>query len=554
MLKYIIYISILLTATIGYSQNLNNISTKKPFNLSGSISAGGFTYNTNRAKSFLQPYGYSLNLNVNASFYGINIPLNLNLNQQGTNFNTPFNRFGMSPTYKGVTLHLGHRNFYWSEFLLAGATVFGVGLDLKYHQYRLGIIEGSLRPALGLQNPNFNVPQFSRSIEVIRFGSSTEDEYFYITLARGKDDINSLPQLSKEQTALIQAQENNALSVSFKSSIVGNKVFVTFKGATSAFTENIRNPTIPTDKIPKFRFVTKLFDLKPSTHIAYALKGTANYTHKNFKLQLVARKLSPEFKTFGTNYLISDMITYTVNPQINVWKNKLSLSGSYGIMYNDLDNRLINKTSREIGSASLSFNPSQTFGTTINYSNYSIYQQVIKDSLANDSILKNQINHNVNITPRLTFVYPNQVHSVLLNANYQILDDKNEGSKKYSENNIFSLVGNYTLSLIKTGYNFTLGVSYLQFQSSQLSTNQKGVNLGIRKSLFDKKLKISIRANYSKLFTNDKKNDLFTLSSGINYSLTSKSSINFQFYLLNKKSSPNPVLESKTQLNYRYRF
>jgi len=551
MKTVLIFSFIVLFPILCFSQN---ISKSKTFKLNGSLSVGGFSYVTNRTNSFLQPYGYSANINITASVYGINIPLHLSFNQQGSSFSTPFNRFGMSPKYKWVTMHLGYRNYNWSEFLIAGATVYGVGLELQLNQYKIGGIIGNLRQTSEGNNSLFNIPQFSRSMQAIRFGSSSKHEYFYVTLLRGKDNITSLPQLSSEITDRLEAQENNAISLSFKSSFIDNKFFIEVESAISAFTENIRNPNIPTDKIPKIKFITKLFDIKPSTHGAYALKGTANYIHKTFKLQLTARKVSPEFKTFGTNYLISDILTYTINPSLNIWNNKISLSSSFGLMYNNLDNRLVNKTNRKIGSLSLNINPSQKFGTLINYSNYSIYQQVIKDSLANDSILIDQINHNFNITPRITLVSTNQIHNIVISANYQTLEDKNKQSKIFSENKILSINGNYSLGLIKSGYNFSLGFNYLTFSSSQLSTNQKGIKLGIRKSFLKKKLSIGLTANYSKLLTNKTKNDLITLLSRINYRVTKKSSLNIQFYLLNKKSTIKPIIETRTQLNYRYNF
>ncbi|MEM6772319.1 MAG: hypothetical protein AAF597_17215, partial [Bacteroidota bacterium] len=121
MLRALIFLYfLLLIGTLLTGQGLQIPKPEKPVQLSGSLSLGGFFYNTTREFTPISPYGYSFNANLNLRIKSLDIPLSVSVNEQGSTFRQPFNRFGISPKFKSLTVHLGHRNLFWSPFVLGG--------------------------------------------------------------------------------------------------------------------------------------------------------------------------------------------------------------------------------------------------------------------------------------------------------------------------------------------------------------------------------------------------------------------------------------------------
>ncbi len=150
-IKHILWALLLLASPYLFAQQADSLAKPSPVQLNGSLTVGTFVYHSTRENNPLQPFGYSLNANTQLRIHKWYIPISATLNQQGSSFTTPFNRIGITPTYKSLRLHLGHSNLNWSPFLLNGATVLGVGAEWAPKSLRLGILHGRL-----LNRPRFD--------------------------------------------------------------------------------------------------------------------------------------------------------------------------------------------------------------------------------------------------------------------------------------------------------------------------------------------------------------------------------------------------------------
>ncbi|HRN71966.1 MAG TPA: hypothetical protein PLM81_02480 [Ginsengibacter sp.] len=110
------------------AQDLANLKDQKPFHLSGSIGAGTDYYSSNEPYMTRDPFSWNLNGNLTASIYGFSIPLSFVVNQYSTSYTTPFTQFGMSPTYKWLTVHLGYRSMSLNPFVFDGQSFVGGGI------------------------------------------------------------------------------------------------------------------------------------------------------------------------------------------------------------------------------------------------------------------------------------------------------------------------------------------------------------------------------------------------------------------------------------------
>ena len=553
MKKLSILISILLLSISAFSQDLTKLKKQDPFKFTGSVAVGGFFYNASGINARQQPYGYSLSANPTFSFYGFSVPVSVVLNEQGSRFQHPFNRFGISPEYKWIKLHLGHRNMNYSPFSVGGVNFFGVGADLTPGKLRVSYMRGRFRQANNGENTNYVSPQFERKGYMARLGLGSEKTYFDFIWMQAKDDIESLS-LTDSIATDIDAHDNAVLGVDSRFAFFKNKVFIKIDGGLSAFTEDVRGYPISTEKYPQLEKIDGIFQPNISTSLSYAGEASLNFKFKNWGLAGKYRRVMPDFKSLGVNYLLDDVEAYTINPTFSLWQNKVIVSGSAGLQRNNLFAQRTSDTYRRIGSANVSINPAQTYGVTLQYSNYSLNQQVIRDTILNDSILINQISHNVSIMPRLTFISKDKTHNVFLMANYQVLDDKNPGTEAFSDNNFVLLNLTYALGFTPQQMSVRFGANYFKFNSNILGNTRYGLTAGLNKRLLDSKLNIGLTGTFNKTQQAEIKGSNFNISTSLNYKLSKSGALSFQIYLIGNENAVNSFRETRGQLRYRHRF
>ena len=120
----ILFILFTLGNLSGYTQDFTNMQSQKPFIMTGSMEGRGTLYRSYGIEQRREPLSYLLNGSAAVSIYGLNIPFSVSYSDADRSFSQPFNQFGMSPTYKWITLHAGYRNIDYSPYTLGGHTMF----------------------------------------------------------------------------------------------------------------------------------------------------------------------------------------------------------------------------------------------------------------------------------------------------------------------------------------------------------------------------------------------------------------------------------------------
>jgi hypothetical protein len=144
-------------------QNISKIDFKAKPKFSG-----GFNSNVNLLKRSGQDLGYfyrfAVNFNINL-WEVIDIPFTFSYSGSQYDFNTVrINRqFGLSPSYKAVTLHLGYRTMNFSEFTLNNTQFIGAGINYSNENFPVEIkmMKGELILPLVTFDPSFPVEQLS---------------------------------------------------------------------------------------------------------------------------------------------------------------------------------------------------------------------------------------------------------------------------------------------------------------------------------------------------------------------------------------------------------
>lgn len=486
-------ISILATMVL-FNQNIfgQQISNSGP-RINGIIGVGAFNYQASGLAPRQPEWGYSLQANLQVSLYGIDIPITASMNEQGSQFSNPFNRFGISPRYKWAQLHLGWRNMRFSSFTLQGVTFLGAGVDLTPGKWRLSGMYGRFQEAADGLNVNYRRPQYERKGWAAKIGYGSSMNFFEFTLFKAEDDITTLALSDSNE---VSAHENLCIGMNTQFEIVPNYLQAGIEMGLSGFTEDVRSDSLPEEAQKYVDQYSWAFAPNISSHFNYALQSFLEFKIRGFELRAQHRRIMPEYRSLGVNYLLNDIEAYTLEPKFRSKNGKWNIHTSIGRQKNNLDGWRQNENTRWIGSVALDYNPSPYFGISTQYSNYSFNQQVIRDSIPSDSFQLRQVNQNIVVMPR--WIIQNQVfnHIITINYNGQQLSDDSALEGGNAGNSMQMIQLNYSLHQKKSKARYTFGTNYFTFKSDLAEIRRIGCTIGYRKVFLKDKINIRLNAGY----------------------------------------------------------
>jgi hypothetical protein len=531
---------ILLALCVIYTVNAQNSTEnkkKETFKINGSLSVGGFAYQSNGPGLRPQPYGYSMSASLNFSLYGVSIPFYALLNEQGSAFQHPFNRFGISPQYKWAKLHLGWHSMAFSEFTLYNTVLLGAGLELRPKKFRFAAIGGELKAPTAVANINFDQPQFKRRAMGAKIGTGTDKNYIDFMFFKAKDDTTSLLSLPDSVRNKLNAHDNLVIGIQSKSTWWKEKIIWDVDVAGTAFTRDLRMDPLQLDQDSGYQWVQKVFTPNLSSNLTYAGQSSLKYRGKTWGLGVNYRRVMPDYQSLGSAYLLNDIEAITLNPEFSLMKGALGISGSYGIQRNNLDGKRLSTNQRDISSLNINYNPSPYYGVYASYSNYTFQQQVVIDTLYSDSLVINQLTHNFMFVPRWTHLSENWVNNLILTANFQVLNENSDVSSKAQNSQM--ILSNFTYNAVqkKSGMAINSGLSFFNFRTSLLSIQRYGLNVGFGMKVFKKKLSLNSSLAYNYQMDDYSNSSIFTLNGRLSYKLMKKTSLALQFYLSTMKGN-----------------
>jgi len=553
IIKIALSILLITTANMLSAQNLDNVNSEKPVSISGNLSVGGFSYFSNGIAPRQSPFGYSLSGRLNVNIYGVDLPFYASINDQKTSFSQPFKRFGVSPKYKWIQLHAGWRTLNYSQFTLNNMNFLGGGIDLTPGKFRFSAMRGILKQSTLLGDINFGDPQFERKATAVKIGVGDEMNFIDFIGFQAADDLSSL-QLSDSLSSVVPAQENLVLGVRNHLTLIKNRLLFDMDASVSAFSYDIRSDSIPIPFLENSSWMNSLFTPRLSSSANYAGESSLTYRIKMFSIAAKYRRVTPEFNSLGSEYILNDVEALTINPAFQLWKGKIMLSASAGRQRNNLDGMRANTNNRTIASVNLSVQPSAKYGVNMTYSNYSFQQQVVIDSIYSDSLVVNQLNHNFMLMPRYTHLGENYIHTVFLTLNYQILDDQNTAASQSASNTMQLANLIYSLRHKKTGLSINGGFNYFNFNSGMVNVNRIGANLGGGIQALNNKLNLRANVSYNIQTQNDIQNQFIILNFNTSYRVFKKTSISFSGNVNNSKSVALSYMESRFQISITQGF
>ncbi len=547
-------------------QNIANLKEEKPFSISGTLGGSMMFYDVSGRPATRKPFIWMLNGSPTVSVYGIRFPFNFTVSEEQREFRQPFNKFGVSPYYKWVKLHLGYRNINWSPYSMAGHTLFGAGAELTPGKFRFGIIYGRLLKAI---DPNsltlepdqsyVSIPSFERKAWSTKIGYGTEKNNASLIFLKGWDEPGSL----SSDTLLpgLMPAENVILSFLTHQQFLKRLNF-DLQLSQSLYTNNINSGEPDSSSHKLMNLFSGVYTANATTYTSTAVETSLGYGGRQLSLNLRFKQIDPGYRSMGAYFFQNDIRNITFEPAWHSVNQKYNLNGSIGFQEDNLDDDLPSTTHRTIGSVSFSATPAQIYNVNLTYSNYDMGQS--KGMTAVDSLYEiSQTTQNVALNQNLSITGTSLAHNVMASFNFQKLRDKNANTADLNSYKSSTLMVNYMLSILNAGLNMAAGYNFTLFSLKNSENRISGPSVSLTKTMMKKKLSVTMADHY---FRNAQtyKNGAGDRISGINrisFSGTLKPSRHHRFYVriyVNhakaKTDNFNPFTERKGDIGYAYSF
>lgn len=555
---------LLLFSFLAKAQDFTNIREQKPFGFNGGLELRGIYYNASGIANRREPFTYLLSGSPTFSLYNWSIPTSFVISKDDRSFRQPFNQFGMSPTYKWVTVHAGYRNVTFSPYTLAGHTMLGGGVEINPGKIRAGLMYGRLNRATVIDTTTQAlVPfSFSRKGLAAKLGYGTAANFVDLSFLQAKDDSNSRPDIPLPDSSNVLAASNTVLGYSARFTLFKN-LFIESDGAVSIYTRDVNSPIV-FDSIadPALRRMKGLLDINGSTEWFMAFNAGAGYRGKNYGIKVNYRRIEPDFKTMGAYFFANDVENLTINPNFSLPNGKLRANVSLGIQQDNVNLQKQATNRRIIGSGTIGAELTDRLGVDVNYSNFSNNQRPNTLRFA-DSLKIVQTTQTLNVMPRYMIIGERMSHMILVSYNVSGMKDYNSyfGDDAASRDiSTAQYLVNYNISFPAKRLSLFTSASHTALNSVDTETSYTGVTLGGNYSMANQKLQTGLNTSVMQGNTGNGKSLIINGSLNLSYSINKWQSIRAMFFLTNNNpgsaiTGMNPSFtETRGELAYQINF
>lgn len=492
---------IFLSESITFGQDLANLGKGQALQISGSINANQVLYLSQGIDSRRDPYNYFLAGNLNLSLYGWSVPLSFSYSNQNSTFQQPFNQYGLSPTYKWVTLHAGYRSLTFSRYTLNGHLFLGGGVEVTpTDKIRVSAIYGRFQQAVEEDTTiQANVPAYRRMGGGVKFTYGTNKDFVDVIIFKAKDDENSLA--SPPVINNINPEENLVLGVGFNKTFSKNLVLKA-EYASSAISQDIRAEEVTSGNV----YDRLNFAFRPRVSSSYynAVNAAIQYKIKGAGFGIAYERVDPGYRTLGSYFFNNNLENIAFTNTLVAMKNKVRLNWRLGVQRNNLDNEELNTLRRLSGAINVSYMASPKMIYNVSYTNFrtvvnfrSQFDQINQAGpfLNLDTLNYRQVAQNANLNANFVLNDSKERRQNLnINVAYQRSADEQANIEQPTGASFYNVNSSYSLGL---GTTTTISAAFNANLTNTLANRNSifGPSFGIRKTFFERKL--STNASFS---------------------------------------------------------
>lgn len=485
------------------------------------------------------------------------MPVHLNAGNRNNPLAQYYNKIGISPTYKWMTLHLGYNNVYYSPFTLGGRTFVGTAVELSPSFLRVGAIYGRFQNP---QEERFDTDRemvipsrFARRGYAFKLGIGKEENFVDLLYFHAQDDSTSIDSSTKGNTFPAQ---NTVIGLTSRQRL-GRVLRFELDTGVSAFTRNQNSDTITLNNSFWADLFGRVITPRLSTQYHYALQGGLRLQLKNFGLEGRYRRIDTDYRSMGAWFLLNDVEDITISPRFSLFDRKFRLRARYGWQRNNLSGLKATNSFRQIGSVRLDIIPSRKLSLQFNFSNFHFNHTKEREWLS-ETLLVSRITNRFRVGIRYLLPGSRLHHIFSANCDYRQLDRDTETSNESIRSGGCAL--RYHLRLKQWGTACTSGLQYYKYQFPTRKMNMLSAQLGIDQSLFKQKLLAGYHLSYNLQFQDESSQDhlIWRHRFNIQYRLTHQLQLRIFGYLVqNRRAAVPPNItftESIGSLELAYRF
>jgi len=540
-MKRVIILAFFLTAGFLFknanAQDIEQIAKQKPVQLSGNLGIGLGMYSVKGIPARQRNFTYLFNGAPLVSIYGVSFPFSVVVSDQQRSYTQPFNQYGISPTYKWLTVHAGWRSIEFSPFTLAGHNFLGGGVELNPGKLRFGFVYGRFNKAIeeDLNQPLAlaQQPAYKRTGYSAKVGLGTERNHVDVIFLNAKDNVYSLSQ--PVTGGILTPSENMVLGVSSKFSFLKRFVFDTDVSG-SIYTRDVLSDTVKNLKLGKTGFIKSLVTLNASTQLLTAGQTSFGYMGSNYNIKFKYRRVDPDYKSMGAYYFETDVQNYTVEGMVRLLKSRMQIGGSLGLQNDNILHDKAVRSKRKIGAVNVSYNTPQ-YGIDVRYTNYGITQDRGLNLII-DQFRVARTNHNFSSVLRYTLSSESISHGFVLTGSLQSLVDLNTYTKPASQSNSKSVNISYQLDLPQKSFGMNTTMNYTIAEMASGNSVFYGPTIGINQLLVKTKMGVNTMLSYQRQRTDGSfTGNIIHLNLNTSYKISSKNAANLTLGYLRSHSA-----------------
>jgi hypothetical protein len=566
--KWLMIFTLIIVASLSQkkimAQNLESIGNENPVTISGGINVSSVFYRANGIVDRRDPFNYFFSGNLNISLYGWTVPLSFSYSNQESQFNQPFNQYGVSPTYKWVTMHAGYRSMTFSNYTLNGHQFLGSGFDIvPSSRIKISAFYGRLQKAVQEDTVNANdIPSYERLGGGAKILLGDQTNNVGIIIFKARDEINSV--VAVPVTNNVRPEENFVIGFSIAAS-PHKRINIMGEWASSALTGNTQDDAASAGNIyDKMHFA---FEPRTSSSYQTAVKGAATYSFVNAGIGLSYERVDPGYRTLGSYYFNNDLEIFAFTATSTLFK-KFRMNGQVGAQRNNLDNQQLNKMNRFSIAVNLNYQVSQRFLVNGSYSNF---QTVVNfrspfDELNQQSEYENidtlnfrQIAKNANVN--INFILNEEKEhrqSINVNLSFQQTSDTQADMNQPAGATFYNLNSSYTTTAAKD-ISVSIAANANVTESHTVRNKMYGPSMSLRKTFFGKKLSVNTTASVNRTYVDRRKTSTINnIRMSAAYTLKKVHQLDLSLSRSNRSGVRNEIeqrfRELVIQLGYNYNF
>ncbi len=538
----------------GKGQDLSNIGSEKPVQVRGSIGL----YSQFRSTNIKTPYpnfGWAINGNLNLSLYGISIPLSVSIRNDNRSFSHPFNNIGISPTYKWIKVHAGHRSMNFSPYIYSGHRFLGGGIELTPGNFRFAAFIGKMQSFYPANDEVIGVssfPTYDRKAYGVKIGYGSTRNFIDLIAFRAQDQ-REVPDIPDSLARFIKPENNLGFGVSGMLTLFKVVQFRT-NLAASIFSGNLNASTrgLGTEELEA---LNSIIEVNRASRLAFAGDASLRLTFRAFNFGVEYSRINPSYRSLGVYYLVNDREDITIQAGAQIARSVVSLKGKIGLRRNNLENYRSYTQKRVIYSFNASVRPVKPLLLSGSYSNIESEREPGFIELA-DTLRYAQTTSQFQGTLQLNWGENNTRHTISGTYLDQGLNEVATFLEEPRNTNTSFIRASYAISFKETDLRLSAGFQQNNIEFPGRTTARTGFFVTANKRFFDKKLSLNARVNVAKATLDGADNgNVLNLNAGAGYRITKKHNIRFNIYLIDRQNfRAEAVRETRGNVSYTYSF